>query len=140
MQQFIRTVNTTDAFKMKMEQLEREYQMKLQQIDEEIARLDDEMDKHAIKGVGGELGGGFLRFISWIAFVIGSVALIICIAGLVVDGVSTTTKEYLPLFIGLMIFGIFMLILGGVWRSKGSGMLSRAYAKQEAAQAIIEQL
>lgn len=123
-----------------MEQLEREYHLNLQQIDEEIDRLDAEMDRHAIKGVGGELGGGFLRFISWIAFILGAVALIICIVGFIGDGASATVHEFLPVFVGMLLFGILMFVLGGVWRSKGMRMLRRAYAKQEAAEAIVNQL
>ncbi|WP_159887557.1 zinc ribbon domain-containing protein [Paenibacillus puerhi] len=134
MQQFIRTVNTTDAFKMKMEQLEREYHLKLQQIDKELAALDTELDRNAVKGVGGELGGGFLRFISWIAFILGT------IASFVVLLVLSEGIDDMPLFLIMVAFSLLMFVLGGIWRSKGTGMLIRATAKQDAAEAIIQQL
>ena len=77
MQQFVRTINTSDAFKIKLEQLEREYRIKLESINHDIRSKERELDRYRTVGIGGELGGGFLILLSWIAFIIGALAALI---------------------------------------------------------------
>ncbi len=50
--------------------MEREYKIKLQSIKEEIAQKESELTKYSLTGVGGQLGGGILRFIGWVVLIV----------------------------------------------------------------------
>ncbi|MBR8661781.1 hypothetical protein KDN35_19360 [Brevibacillus sp. NL20B1] len=129
MQQFVRTINTSDAFKMKLEQLEREYRIKLESINNDIRLKEQELDRYRSVGIGGELGGGFLILLSWVGFIIGSLAALI--------GIMMATEESKSdvLAVGMImcLVGVFCIILGAIFRGKGLSIRRTAMEKQKEA-------
>src|SRR5690606_23682522 len=113
MQQFIRTVNTTEAFKMKLDHLEREYKIKVQSIKEEISLKESELTRYNFVGVGGQLGGGLLKFIAWIIMIVG---VILLASGIVV----AIEKE--PLAVMLLAFAIIAVMVATFMLIKGSAI------------------
>jgi predicted RNA-binding Zn-ribbon protein involved in translation (DUF1610 family) len=127
MQQFVRTVNTTEAFKMKLEHLEREYKIKLQSIKDEIEQKERELGKLEAAGVGGQLGGGFLRFLGWVGIIAAALA---CVMGIAL------WKEESALAVLFFTFMVIVLIVGIVMLAKGSAIKNEALRKQDEAQRL----
>lgn len=117
MQQFVRTINTSDAFKMKLEQLEREYRIKLESINKDIRLKEQELDRYRNVGIGGELGSGFI---------IGSLA---CLIGIMM---ATGNSRSDVLLFGMIfcVVGVFCMILGAIFRGKGLSIRRTAMEKQ----------
>ncbi|MFD2370911.1 zinc ribbon domain-containing protein [Brevibacillus sp. GCM10020057] len=129
MQQFVRTINTSDAFKMKLEQLEREYRIKLESINNDIRLKEQELDRYRKVGIGGELGGGFLLLLSWIGFIIGSLATMI---GIMMAS-EESRSDVLAVGMIMCVVGVFCIILGAIFRVKGLSIRRTAMEKQKEA-------
>ena len=136
MQQYVRTINTSDAFKIKLEQLEREYRIKLESINHDIRSKERELDRYRTVGIGGELGGGFLILLSWIAFIIGALAALIGVP-LLFDG---SRSDLVMLGVIICFVSVICVILGIAFRTKGLSVRKTALKKQEQAAAHCESL
>jgi hypothetical protein len=132
MQPFVRTVNTTDAFRIKLEHLEREYKIKLQSIKEEIAQQETERNRLEMAGVGGQWRGGFLRLIGWLGTLIGVLAAVL--GGAVLVSESPGERAYAIL---IFTFALILLVLGVIFIAKGSAIQKEESRKQE--EALIRQ-
>jgi len=131
MQQFVRTVNTTEAFKLKLEHLEREYKIRLQSIKEEISLKEAELSKYSLVGVGGQLGGGLLKFIAWLVMIVGVLLLVVAV-GVAIE------KE--PFAIMLFAFAIVAIMFAAAMFAKSSAIRREAEEKQEEVQQISEDI
>jgi len=129
LQQFVRTINTSDAFKMKLEQLEREYRIKLESINNDIRLKEQELNRYRNVGIGGEMGGGFLLLLSWAGFIAGVLA---CLIGFMMA--TEDSRSDVKLF-GMIfcVVGVFCMILGIFFRRKGLSIRRTAMEKQKEA-------
>ncbi|WP_230192606.1 zinc ribbon domain-containing protein [Paenibacillus sp. CECT 9249] len=131
LQKFVRTVNTSDAFKMKLDHLEREYKIKMQSIKEEIAQKESELSKYNMTGVGGQLGGGFLRVIGWAVVIFSLLVFLMGFTLVRTDG----SVAMVILFIAVVI-----LIIGIVLIAKGASIRNTALSRQQEVQELSHSL
>lgn len=71
-QQFIRTINTSDAFEIKMEQLEKDLKLKTEPMKAKLKSLEKEYQQYKDVALGTEVGGGLLGFFGSLAKVVGT--------------------------------------------------------------------
>jgi DNA repair exonuclease SbcCD ATPase subunit len=121
MQQFVRTVNTTDAFKMKLEQLEKEYERKVEPIKTKIKALNKEIQSLSDVGTGAGIGGGIVKFLGTALAVIFGIILAI---GIIVSAMENETIEGDD--IAVIIFVVIGFIVGLIIRYRGNAIITRA--------------
>ncbi|WP_284645707.1 zinc ribbon domain-containing protein [Paenibacillus silviterrae] len=117
-------MNTTEAFRMKMDQLQLEYERKIEPLNSKIEALRTEIKSLNNVGVGAGLGGGVVRFIGTGISVIFGILFIICIIMLFVEPPNGDSEAF------LIVGGVLVvLIIGLSVRHRGVSIINKAEAR-----------
>ncbi|GGG06948.1 zinc ribbon domain-containing protein [Paenibacillus aceti] len=132
MQQFIRTINTSDAFKIKMEQLEKDLKLKTEPMKAKLKSLEKEYEQCKAVALGTEVGGGLLGFFGSLARVVGTLIFFFSVITGLVD--EEALNHFLAAVVGVAILGIVVFLFGLKWKSKAKAMLRQARQRQQEAE------
>lgn len=123
MQQFVRTINTSDAFKIKMEQLEKGLKHKTEPMKAKLKSLEKEYEQYKDVALGTEVGGGLLGFFGSLAKVVGTLIFFFSVVSGLVD--EEALQHYFAAIAGVAILGIVVFLFGIKWKRKANNMINQ---------------
>lgn len=131
-QQFIRTINTSDAFKMKMDQFEKDLKLKTGPMKAKLKGLEKEYEQYKAVALGSEVGGGLLSFFGSLAKAVGTLVFFFSVISGLVD--EEALRDFLPAVVGVAVLGIVIFLFGLGWKRKAKAMIKQAKQRQQEAE------